>query len=239
MDREVDKNALIKALRFCYGETITVGAKDGECFALLSTFSKLQVTCFDDVARQLSAFAIQQAQEDVFKGVEMLKECVCYEECCDTHTCRLNKELAKVVLTKENITSHYREVVDECLMLLPPEYMNMAEFGDLHTRYSEFCLRTKYLRHNKSMTKEEQKAFLCNCDWSTLNSQELRELKLVGIVEMNDILEAYERALENCENEKDKMEKEMIEEKEKIEKEKKEVIERNRLLSQKHSEIPI
>ena len=141
VDREVDKKALMKALRFCYGETITVETKEGECFALISALSKLQVTCFDDVVRQLNTFVVQQAKGDILQGVEMLKACVCYEECCDTNACRLNKELAKVVLIKDNIMNHYREVVDECLMMLPPEYLMMTEFGDPHTRFSEFSSR--------------------------------------------------------------------------------------------------
>ena len=175
---------------------------------MISTFSKLQVTSLNDVVSQLSTFIIQQTREDIVKGAQMLRRCVCYEECCDSNTCRLNQELAKVVLTKDNIFNHYREVVDECLMLLPPEYLTMTEFGEPHTKYSEFCLRTKYVRCNKSMTKEEKRSFIGNCDWSTLNSQELRELKLVDIVDKDALLEAYEKALECSENERDKMEKE-------------------------------
>ena len=207
MEREIDKKALIKALRFCYGETIAVGTEEGECFAMIATFLKLQVTCLDDVVRRLSTFIIQQANEDFVKGAQMLRMCVCYEECCDSNTCRLNQELAKVVLTKDNILNHYREIVDECLMVLPPEYLMMTEFGEPHTKYSEFCLRTKYVRYNKSMTKEDKRSFIGNCDWSTLNSQELRELQLVDIVDKNTLLVAYEKALECCENERDKMEK--------------------------------
>ena len=204
---EIDRNALVKALRFCYGETIAVGTEEGECFAMIATFLKLQVTCLDDVVRRLSTFIFQQANEDFVKGAQMLRMCVCYEECCDSNTCRLNQELAKVVLTKDNILNHYREIVDECLMVLPPEYLMMTEFGEPHTKYSEFCLRTKYVRYNKSMTKEDKRSFIGNCDWSTLNSQELRELQLVDIVDKNTLLVAYEKALECCENERDKMEK--------------------------------
>ena len=133
VEREVDKKALIKALRFCYGEDIYVEAKDGECFSLISTFSKLQVTCLQDIVKQIHDFAIKEAERDVLKGVEMLKACVRYEECCNTSTCKLNQDLAKVVLTKDNIMNHYREVVDECLIILPPEYLMMTEFGEPHT----------------------------------------------------------------------------------------------------------
>ena len=46
---EIDKQALVKALRFCYGETLKVGTKDGECCAVIAALSRLQVTCLEEV----------------------------------------------------------------------------------------------------------------------------------------------------------------------------------------------
>ena len=131
--------------------------------------------------------------------------CVHYEECCKAETCTLNKELAKNVLTKENMLEHFREVVNDCLMTLPPEFLDEAEYGEPHTWYSEFCLRAKYARwHSKEMSEEEKYAMITKCDWPTLNSQELKELRLTGIVDKDELLEAHEKALECCEIEKEK-----------------------------------
>ena len=82
-------------------------------------------------------------------------------------------------------------------MALPPEYMMFVEFGEPHTRLSEFYLRTKYVRfHTNELTKEQKQAMIAKCDWSTLNSQELRELRLTDIIDKDELLEAHEKALE-------------------------------------------
>ena len=216
---EMDKQALVKALRFCYGETLSVGTKSGECCALIAALSRLQVTCLDEVLPKLNSFALEQAKSDLGTGVELLKVCTCYEECCKSNAWTLSKELAKIVLTKENMFEHFREVVDDCLMTLPPEFLDEAEYGEPHTLCSEFCVRAKYVRlHSKEMSDEDKHAMIMKCDWSTLNSQELRELRLTNLVDKDELLEAHEKALECCENEKEKermKKKEMKKDKEK------------------------
>ena len=202
---EVDKQALMKALRFCYGETLSVGTRNGECVALIVALSRLQVTCLDEILPKLISFALEQARSDLGTGIEMLKMCTHYEECCKGDICPLNKKLARIVLTKENMLEHFTEVVDDCLMTLPPEFLDEAEYGEPHTWYSEFCLRAKYVRrHSREMSEEEKHAMITKCDWSKLNSQELRELRLTGIVDKDELLEAHEMALERCEIEKEK-----------------------------------
>ena len=195
--KEVDREALVKALRFCYGETQIVGTKNGECIAMIVAFTRVQVTCLDDVMTLLSNFVMDEAKRNLEIGVELLKACAGYKELSDTSQFGLEKKLAAIVLTKDNMREHYKEVVDECLMVLPPEYLMIAEFGEPHTRLSEFCLRTKYVRlHSKEMTMEQKQAMVSKCDWSTLNSQELRELRMADIIDKDELLEAHEKALE-------------------------------------------
>ena len=195
--KEGDREALVKALRFCYGETQTVGTKNGECVSMIVALTRLQVTCLDDVVTLLSNFAIDEAKRNLEIGVELLKACAGYKEMSDANQLTLDKKLTAIVLTKDNMKGHYKCVVDECLMVLPPEYLMIAEFGEPHTRLSEFCLRTKYVRfHSKQLTNEQKQAMIAKCDWSTLNSQELRELRLADIIDKDELLEAHEKALE-------------------------------------------
>ena len=202
---ENDKQALVKALRYCYGETLSVGTRNGECCALIAALSRLQVTCLEEVIPKMKNFALELAKTDLIGGVELLKMCVHYKECCKAENCTLSKELAKIILTKDNMLDHFREVVDDCLMTLPPEYLDEAEYGEPHTLCSEFCLRAKYVRwHSKEMSEEEKHAMVTKCDWSTLNSQELRELRMTDLVDKDELLEAHEKALECCESEREK-----------------------------------
>ena len=200
ISNEIDRKALVKALRFCYGETQSVSTKNGECIAMIAVLTRLQVTRLDDVVTLLTNFAVEEAKRELETGVELLKTCIEYKECCGSSQNSLDKKLATIVLTKENICDHYKEVVDECLMVLPPDYLTVAEYGEPHTRCSEFCLRTKYARlHSKTSSKEEKQKLIGNCDWSTLNSQELCELRLADIIDKDELLEAHEKALEHCE----------------------------------------
>ena len=198
--KEEDRKALVKALRFCYGETQSIGTKNGECCAMIAILTRLQVTCLDDVVATLISFAMDEAKRNIETGVELLKACTRYKECCGSNPLSLDKRLAAIVLTKDNIHEHYKDVVDNCLMVLPPEYLMVAEYGEPHTRWSEFCLRTRYVRfHSKELSKEEKEALVSKCDWSTLNSQELRELRLTDVIDKDELLEAHEKALEYCE----------------------------------------
>ena len=210
--KETDREALVKALRFCYGETLSIGTKNGECCAMIATLTRLQVMCFDDVTGSLIKFAVDEAKRSLETGVKLLKACTGYKECCGSSQSSLDKQLAAIVLTKNNMYSHYKDVVDDCLMVLPPDYLTLAEFGEPHTMCSKFCLRTRYIRvHSKDMSREEKQSMVVKCDWSTLNSQELRELRQADIVDKDELLQAYEKALEYCEIEKKQTKKIMKE----------------------------
>ena len=225
---EVEREALVKALRFCYGETQTVGTKSGECIAMIVALTRLQLTCLDDAVTLLSNFAMEESKINLEIGVELLKACAGYKEWSNTNQLALDKKLAAIVFTKDNMQEHYKEVVDECLMVLQPEYLMVAEFGEPHTRLSEFCLRTKYVRfHANKLTNEQRQAMIAKCDWSTLNSHELRELRLADIIDKDELLEAHEKALEQREIENEqatemtrKIERKMEEKVNEIEKEK-------------------
>ena len=94
---EVDREALVKVLRFCYGETQTVGTKSGECIAMIVAFTRLQVTGLDDVVTLLSNFAMDEAKRNLEIGAALLKACAGYKETSDTSQLALDKKLAATV----------------------------------------------------------------------------------------------------------------------------------------------
>ena len=202
---EVDRMVLVKALRFCYGETMSVGVMNGECCAMIATLKRLQVQGLDSVVSILCKFANEESKKNVEVGVELLKACSRYIECCDENGEALNKTLARIVLTKENLFQHYPLVVEKCLMMLPQEYLSLTEYGESHTLCSEFHLKMLYMKeHSKEMNMDEKQALLKNLEWSSLNSQELRYLKEADIIVKDALLEAHEKALERLEIENQK-----------------------------------
>ena len=198
---EVDRDALVKVLRLCYDETMTVDSKSGELCAVIAALCRLQVTCLDDVIRKLTMFAVDQAKNDVMIGTQLLKETQQYPECCSQNTVELDKALAEVVLTTENITEHFDTVVDKCLMELPAKYLGMAEYGEPHTQFSEFSVRAQYLMvHGDSLSKKEKEMIMEKCDWTRLLSNELRQLKELDVVGQDVMIEVCNQVLENTED---------------------------------------
>lgn len=131
--KAVDRKALVKVLHFCYGEPLTVGVEDGECCAVIAALFQLQVKCAPSVVPHLFKFAVTQAQCNVAVGAALLMASSGYSHCCDSHWCTLDHALAAIVLTSENMCMHYDTVVKDCLLNLPPHYLDLAQYGAPHT----------------------------------------------------------------------------------------------------------
>lgn len=224
---DVDRQALIKVLRFFYGEPLRVGTDDGECCAVIAVLDRLDVTCRCEAVELLKEFAVKQAEKDLGIGIELLKASLRYEECHvsdlskylfdgddddndndekklkDRDDLPLNIQLSRVVLTRKNLDEGYKEIVDECLMELPVEYLDIMEYGEPHTEYSEFSIRYKFIEtHSSQMSKEKQGKVMGKLDMTQLNSKEMRQLRDLGIIDNETMLDMYSRALEHCENER-------------------------------------
>ena len=207
--KEVDREALVKVLRFCYGDTITVGVNNGECCAVIAALFRLEVFCAVDTAAQLSKFAVEHAEKNLTVGVEMLMETQQYPECTNTNYRALDKQLAAIVLTKEKVQENHETIVDRCLMNLPAQFLDIAEYGDPHTKWSEFTTRARYVRyHSESLSRKEKEEIVKKCDWKTLTSEELKELKEFGFMELNTIIRMYHTVLEFTEIDRNKCHKE-------------------------------
>ena len=201
--KEVDREALVKVLRFCYGDTITVGVDNGECCAVIAALFRLQVICAVDTVAKLSSFAMEQAQADLRVGVELLMATQKYPECSNTDFCTLDEQLAEIVLSKERMEEHYDTVVDGCLMRLPPKFLDIAKYGESHTNCSEFTVRTRYVGYNsRSLTPKEKEAIMKKCDWNILTSGKLDQLYKLGFVNQDTIITLYHSVMECMENER-------------------------------------
>ena len=234
---EVDRQALIKVLKFFYGEPLKVGTDDGECCAVIAVLDRMDVTCIYEAVELLKEFAMKQAEKDLRIGTKLLKASLRYEECHVSDLSKyhrdddddddddneddgdgedgeeefkfgndipLNIQLCRVVLTKENLSEGYKEIVDECLMELPVEYLDIMEYGKPHTEHSEFSIRKKFIEtHSSQMSEEEQAKVMEKLDLTQLNSREMRQLRDLDIIDGEQLLDMYSQALEHCENERE------------------------------------
>ena len=199
---DMDRSVLVKVLRFCYDGAMTVNAEGGELCAVVATLCRLQVGCLEKVLEKLTEYAVEQAGNDVKIGAELLKSTLHYPECRCPKTCELDKELAEVVLTATNICENYDVVVSDCLMKLPAQYLDHAEYGDPHTKFSEFSVRVRYIReHDSELSKSDKEEILLKCDWTKLQSAELKELRSLDIVRQELMTEICDKVLETTEKE--------------------------------------
>ena len=199
---KVDRDALLNVLRFCYGGKMRVGKGEGECCAVIAALFRLQVTCTNQVIAKLTDFTVNCAKEDLAFGTMTLKDAQHYPECQSQNACGFDKALAKVVLTSKNICEH-SEVVSECLLNLPPEFLDLAEFGEPHTKWSEFNVRVQYLKeHCEVLQQEEKDTIMRKCKLTFLRSEELKQLRRLNLVGKDVMLDMCESVLERTEQEK-------------------------------------
>ena len=109
----------------------------------------------------------------------------------------------KSCFVTKNISEHFESIVDNCLMKLPMEYLDMAEYGEAHTQFSEFSVRAQYVKeHGESLSKKDQEMIMKKCDWTLLLSDELKELKKLNVVRQDVIIDLCNQVLANTEKRK-------------------------------------
>ena len=110
-----DRKALDDVLRFCYGKPlrVSIGADcmddDGALIcSVIATLIRLQVNGVNDIVDKLTKHMIEACKRDVNVGVQMLKTCVNYPECCGAKPNNVDEMISNVVLTREHIQKHYK-----------------------------------------------------------------------------------------------------------------------------------
>lgn len=205
--REVDKNALVKVLQFCYGATITVEIESGECCAVIAALHRLKVIRAKEIIKALLTHAVEQAKKQVKNGIQLLMCAQNYPECCSAEFCELDMLLAEQVFTKKNLDENHETVVDGCLMKLPPKYLNAVEYGELHGRHSRINMCARYVRYNSQSLNQKEKEEALRCDEGELKSGELMELQDLGVIKEESLLEMYGSVLRRTEKQVDDLEK--------------------------------
>ena len=77
---------------------------------------------------------------------------------------------------------------------------------DVRTQFSEFSIRTRYIKeHDDDLSKSEKEIIVLKCDWTELQSKELKELRGLGIVGQEMMTELCDKVLENTEKESESL----------------------------------
>ena len=208
MSRDVDKKAMVKVIRFCYGEDMEIGVDNGDCCAIIAALYRLEVTCTEEIVKRIGYFGLEESKKDLRVGVKLLKESVVYPECCIEHGCGLDMALSQIVLTADNVRNNYETVVNDCLMMLPPRYLDVVGYGSPHTKLSDFHIRIGYVIRNANfLTNEMKEMIMKKCNMNDMRCEELKALRQVGALKSNDLLDAFQNALEKMEKIVDELKK--------------------------------
>ena len=172
------RGVLVKWLGFCCGENQTFSAE--ECPAALALLFQLQLSDLDELKGTIEQFMLSTAKENVEVGVKMLIECVLvFDECHKDETSRIDVTLARILFTLDNMKNHYDVIVEKCMMILPPEYLNYAEYSKEHDQLNEFNMRRKYVIFHDSGKNEIVDVF-AKVNLDMLDDEELKQLFLSG-----------------------------------------------------------
>jgi len=199
--KQVDKDGLVTVLRFCYGENMVLNAQNCELnCAVFAAVMRLQIKCQDEVINQMKAFIIHTAQRDVELGARLLRASVDYDE-LKKESIEIDKELAAIEFTIDRLHGYFDVVVTNCLYFLPPEYLNLKCFGELHSKCSEFAIRSGYLtaRGLPSSNKDLSREILAQVNPEQLNSTELAAVVALKLFTQQELLDWFPKALAACE----------------------------------------
>ncbi len=204
------RNVLVKWLRFCYGENQTFSLE--ECPAALTVFQQLQLKTKEDVKSKIEKHMSDSAKGNVDAAAQLLRGCSAEEGG------QVNETLGKFVFSIEQMKTK-PHLVDECLMMIPGKYLDIAEFSGVPpNELNEFLLRRKYVKFNrKKLSKEEKQEILMGCKQGILDDEEVEAIQKEGILSDTEVVELCKRGLKTWKEQW----REKISEKEKEEERKK------------------
>ena len=193
---DADRIALIKVLQFCYGRPLSWSADSEECCAVIATLIRLQVQNRRDVVGVILRCVMDSSKQDLRVAALHLKTCVKYEECCTDECQHMDQMLSKIVLTRKNIEEHSDIVVDGCLMDLPPQFLDMCEYGEPHSETGAFCIRYRYVeKHKNDIDVGTLKTVMeCVCS-EDLNGAEFSQLLGLGVMDKDEVSKCTVKAL--------------------------------------------
>ena len=189
------RRCLVKWLRYCFGEDQAFGAD--ELSAALATLLQLKLKCQEEVKVLIEAHMKQVASENVRIGCHMLIDCALTYEEDFGNSMDVIDSLAEAVLCRDNMVEHPDIAIDECLLLLPPRFLDVAQYGGCHGETGEFSVRMRYVAtHDSALSIEEKREILSHFKAENLGSEEIKRLGDSGILEPSSLMDLCVRALQ-------------------------------------------
>ena len=190
--------AFVQWLRFCYGAPLEVC--NDNAVAMLMIFPRLQLCNCESVQKMIEDYIISAAKTNFETGAAMLCRFAQFEEFKGEQFSAVGKAVAQIIFATKNLTAHRETIVDKCLMQMPFEYLDVVQYGNIHTEISEFAIRKQYVLCNDEKLSVEMKTIIMKkCDWKKLNCAELKELFELCVISKEELADLSMERLEKCE----------------------------------------
>ena len=169
---------LVKWLKICYGEEQTF--KISECPTALDLLSRLQLKESERMKKEITEFVVASAINDLQTGAKLLVE-------CNNYGCDDVDRLARVILTRENLTRNPEIVIDKCLMNLPIKFLDIIQGDEFKDMKNRIVLR--YVKFHRDISDSEKQKTLKEVVDCCESSQEMKELYTQGIITCDKMVE--------------------------------------------------
>ena len=169
--------ASVAWLRYCYGAPVRVRAcAVPAALAALLRLDLAPAGHAHEAQARLEALALAAAAKDVRVGAQLLRDAAGRPACCRDGVCRIDRALARVVLSRAQMTAHPALVVDATLLALPAAYLACAEYGAPGSACSEAAVRLRYVQAHPELVGDARRDALRPADLARLSSAELDAL---------------------------------------------------------------
>ena len=194
-DETIDQSVLFQCIKFCYGAPIHVSPLNAA--ATIDAVFRLKLVEGQEIQNQVEQHMVSVAEKDVESGSLMLCCCAEHEATNSQGFSQVCPKLATCLFTSRNIEKYKKIIVDNCLMKLAPVYLDCVDYGNPH---KEFSLRKEYVvKHKGVLSDSELRDVICKCQFESLTNSELIEMRNLNCVMESVMLDAYEKALSECE----------------------------------------
>ena len=183
----VEKTCVLDLFHFFYGEVLKVFGRT--VVPMLAMFLRLKVKDFPQVQQTLEDLIFKRGKRYIDCGMQMLQQCMEYEECHNNQMTQIDQKLATMVLTHEKIYLIPGIAFDDCLRRLTVRHFSSAQRG---LAKIGFNVRMHFVSVNKDrLSKEEKREVIRGCDLQHLSANELNQLRELDIFDKDELLDLF------------------------------------------------
>lgn len=176
--------AMVSLLRFCYGAALAVNKDNAVLLLAALAFMKLKKKSYE-VRAQLREFIKSTTGNSAADGLAFVCHGEDYDKACGTTFCA-GANIARMVFPLVNPETDLQALVD-ALLTLPPEYLDIVNYGSDKSQAHESDVRVAYVRHHiESLSYDEARKIVSPLRLPELPMRNILQLVSLGLCDNKD-----------------------------------------------------